>query len=109
MSKTFIGQAATRATYVWLDDDRGYPLEVRPLGRSGQFHSPDGHSWGYGGSGPSQLAHDLLWDVLGVEPAPSLYHAFKEVFIAPLDIDRDWTLDEIDVADWVRDFTAGAS
>lgn len=28
-------------------------------------HSPDGFQWGYGGSGPAQLALALLLDVIG--------------------------------------------
>jgi Family of unknown function (DUF6011) len=44
--------------------------------------SPDGHAWGYGGSGPSQLALDILTDLLGHEAHPACYQAFKDAFIA---------------------------
>ena len=36
-------------------------------------HSPDGFAWGYLGSGPAELAKDILWDFLGSEPHPACY------------------------------------
>jgi hypothetical protein len=46
-------------------------------------HSPTGFEWGYGGSGPSQLALAILLDFFG-EPskAKQLYQDFKWKFIA---------------------------
>ena len=53
-------------------------------------HSPDGFEWGYGGSGPSQLALAILYDyfsnILNL-PDPDNralknYQSFKEHFIA---------------------------
>src|SRR5262245_28903746 len=46
--------------------------------------SPTGFEFGYGGSGPSQLALAILLDFKGKAPAPPLYQAFKWKFIAPL-------------------------
>jgi hypothetical protein len=41
-------------------------------------HSPTGFAWGYGGSGPAQLALALLADALGDdERALALYQDFK--------------------------------
>ena len=41
-------------------------------------HSPTGFSWGYGGSGPAQLALALLADALGHDDlAVRLHQAFK--------------------------------
>ena len=45
-------------------------------------HSPDGFEWGYGGSGPAQLALALLLDALGIgvqhqETATRFYQRFK--------------------------------
>lgn len=37
-------------------------------------HSPDGFNWGYGGSGPSQLALALVADHLGVPRAQASPH-----------------------------------
>ena len=83
-----------------------------------QSHSPDGFSWGYGGSGPHQLALALLleegldpfsWgnagsgahqlamtllveEGLSTEEARSLHHTFCLTFLAMLDSTKDWEL-----------------
>jgi hypothetical protein len=50
---------------------------VRPL-RHVVRHSPTGMEWGYGGSGPADLALSILADALGsVEKADPFYQAFK--------------------------------
>src|SRR5689334_15310624 len=63
-------------------------------------HSPSGFEWGYGGSGPAQLALALLADHLSNdEAALSRYQAFKFAVVATLP-KRGWTLTtaEIDQA-----------
>lgn len=46
-------------------------------------HSPTGFEWGYGGSGPSQLALALLVDALGdPERAKENYQHYKWQFVA---------------------------
>lgn len=48
-------------------------------------HSPTGFEWGYGGSGPAQLALALLMDVMGDRQfALAHYHDFKFSIIARL-------------------------
>lgn len=47
---------------------KGYPL---PLRLDLFNHSPDGFEWGYGGSGPAQLALAILADFLGPAPSPN--------------------------------------
>jgi len=55
-------------------------------------HSPTGFEWGYGGSGPAQLALALLADALGDdEAAIRLHHEFKWKVVATLPRDG-WTL-----------------
>src|SRR5437016_4348213 len=57
----------------------------RPL-RHRVYHSPDGFSWGYGGSGPADLARSILADHLrGRIPHQSIYQAFKRDFVAGLE------------------------
>lgn len=56
-------------------------------------HSPDGHEWGYSGSGPSELARDLLWDLTGKEPPGRVYTAFRDAVIATLRTER-WEFSE---------------
>lgn len=75
---------------------------ARPL-REHTRHSPDGHAWGYGGSGPAQLALDMLWDVAGEEPPAPVYQAFKAEVIAHLDQSQGFALPEQLVRDWIRD------
>ena len=62
-------------------------------------HSPTGFEWGYGGSGPAQLALALLADHCGNdEQAFNFHHRFKWAVIAELPR-RRWTLtgQEIDM------------
>jgi hypothetical protein len=49
-------------------------------------HSPDGFEWGYGGSGPAELALNILAAYIGKEAAEKdgLYQEFKWDFIAPM-------------------------
>src|SRR3989475_5726576 len=56
-------------------------------------HSPTGFEWGYGGSGPAQLALGILADHLGDDQqALNLYQRFKWAVIAELPRKRGWTL-----------------
>ena len=55
-------------------------------------HSPTGFEWGYGGSGPAQLALALLADHLGDdERAVALHQSFKFALVAKLP-NRGWSL-----------------
>lgn len=67
-------------------------------------HSPDGFAWGYGGSGPSQLAFAILLEITDNPPfAGRHYQDFKFAFIATLaDGSSDYDLDEESVMDWIR-------
>ena len=47
-------------------------------------HSPEGFSWGYSGSGPSQLALALLLETTTEEEAVKWYQEFKHDCIAVL-------------------------
>lgn len=67
----------------------------RPLGASASMrlhcHSPDGFEWGYGGSGPAQLALALLLDAYGnPDFALEYYQAFKWAVVSKLK--DEWTL-----------------
>ena len=64
-------------------------------------HSPTGHSWGYAGSGPAQLALDLLWDVLDAEPTRPLYQRFKFEIVAHWPQDGDWSISATEVLAWL--------
>lgn len=63
-------------------------------------HSPTGFEWGYGGSGPCQLALALLLEVTDEETAAELQHAFKWEVVAMLDRNH-WRLPTRFIAQWV--------
>jgi hypothetical protein len=72
-------------------------------------HSPDSFNWGYLGGGPADLARSLLADCLGTDPAPRLYQAFKERFIARLSQDAAWQIDKAAVDHWLASSDAQRS
>ena len=72
------GEYSTRR--VWLDG-----VELQPGESLKVFnHSPDGFNWGYGGSGPSQLALAICLGVMLRDEAVNNYGAFKRAYIATL-------------------------
>lgn len=92
------GQASVTVDGQPLDWERS--LELRN-------HSPTGVEWGYGGSGPSQLALALLCHVTGDdELSERQYQAFKWQVIAGIPGD-DWRMDGDDVAEWSRQAELG--
>lgn len=55
-------------------------------------HSPTGFEWGYGGSGPAQLALALLADHFGDDDEAVEWHQdFKRAVVAKLN-HREWAL-----------------
>ena len=58
-------------------------------------HSPTGFSWGYGGSGPAQLALALLLDASEDEKLASFFHqAFKWEFVAKWG--EEWSIRKVE-------------
>ncbi len=66
-------------------------------------HSPDGFEWGYGGSGPSDLALNIL--ALFVAPAEAwrLHHYYKSDVIAKVDA-AGRTIEAHEVRAWIEGF-----
>jgi hypothetical protein len=60
-------------------------------------HSPSGFAWGYGGSGPAQLALAICADAYGDEWALRNYQNFKRNFVATLDAFAAWSITEDEV------------
>lgn len=87
------GEIKTRR--VWLN---GSELKPGPSQKI-HNHSPDGFNWGYGGSGPGQLALAVCLELLKNETAAcGVYHKFKWNFIAKLpqaDFDVGFNLAEV--------------
>jgi len=48
------------------------------------YHSPTGFEWGYGGSGPADLALNVLASIVPLRQAWDLHQEFKFKFIAPM-------------------------
>lgn len=65
-------------------------------------HSPDGFAWGYGGSGPAQLALAVLLEAgMTDRQAETLYQAFKAGYIQRLPSQGPFVLD-VDLQAWAR-------
>ena len=48
-------------------------------------HSPDGFEWGYGGSGPADLARSIVGDLFeDPDPPPAIYQAVNRELVAKL-------------------------
>lgn len=87
----------------------GSPIEQPlPLRLEVRRHSPSGFEWGYGGSGPAQLALALLCHALGRERGsdPGLYQRFKFRVVGHLPPDV-WELSEQQLREHVAAIEAG--
>lgn len=69
-------------------------------------HSPDGFAWGYGGSGPAQLALAILLEETTQEEAERAHQNFKFQVIARLDKVDDFKLTSADVQAWLERWRA---
>lgn len=59
-----------------IEEARVY-LDGVPMARRLVYHSPTGFEWGYGGSGPSDLALNILALVVSPKEAMRFHHDFK--------------------------------
>lgn len=84
-------QGGPALVYVVRGSDRK-PLDPRNYIRD---HSPDGFQWGYGGSGPAQLALAICCEVAGVPRGRRVYQDFKARIVASLP--DHWELTRADV------------
>lgn len=66
-------------------------------------HSPDGFNYGYGGSGPAQLALAILLDYLPTkEQAIQLYQRFKFGFLASVSQSESLTITSNQIEDFLK-------
>lgn len=72
----------------------------RQLLRHIPLHSPSGFEWGYGGSGPADLAYAILADAVGKKEAERFYQTFKWEFIAKAPFDG-FEISRKEVRRWV--------
>lgn len=89
---------------VLIEGRKGYKLLSPEASQKLYNHSPDGFAWGYGGSGPAQLALAILLEIFGEEVALSHYQAFKNDIIAKQNSDQDLELAIQDVFAWVAKY-----
>jgi hypothetical protein len=84
---------------VWIAEGSNCTMLEPERSQKVRNHSPAGFEWGYGGSGPAQLALAILLDLV-----PSLaegrYQKFKFDKIAGLPHD-EWHMTAQEIADWV--------
>ncbi len=93
---------------------------VRPLTHH-KRHSPDGFAWGYGGSGPAELARCILIDHFGGadrlllayrdldEAVPvTLYQRFKETVVEGWPMDGSWRCTSDLIDGFLAGFAGGA-
>ena len=78
MKATLKGNFKTRE--IWLDGKKLNPGPSQKIWN----HSPDGFSWGYGGSGPAQLALAIMLKFYEKDIAVRNHQDFKETHIATL-------------------------
>ena len=64
-------------------------------------HSPTGMEWGYLGSGPSDLALSILWDVAGQEPDRTTYMMFKDAFVGTWE--DVWVISKEEIITWLKE------
>ena len=78
-------------------------VEILPLRLDLYNHSPAGFEWGYGGSGPAQLALAILAHATHSDEYALAQHGyFKSQVIQPLRLDS-WELAQDAVLQWVED------
>ena len=106
------------AIAVWVEETRvsavahaalcGISRQALPLHLEVRNHSPSGFEWGYGGSGPAQLALALLIDALGdTHLAQAHYQDFKFEIVAAFS--NSWSITAKQIRDFVSARGANAS
>lgn len=96
MSHVYCGIRCVNGATVTRD---GQPFDHGPSLRVWN-HSPTGFEWGYGGSGPAQLALAILLDYCNPDEAVQRHQAFKWAVVCDLD-SHNFVLYGEDVAAWL--------
>lgn len=92
---TIVGIAETRNVFM-----NGRKLEPGPSQKVWN-HSPDGFNWGFGGSGPAQLALAILLKVTDKDTAVKNYQQFKWDHVAKWTPGEDFFV-EVDIQEWLE-------
>lgn len=85
---------------------QGYPLSVKPSLKLWN-HSPTGFEWGYGGSGPAQLALALLLDATGEKDlSVRLHQRYKAEVVCKWKRGSSWKTTRTEILAWVGQASA---
>jgi hypothetical protein len=68
---------------------------------SSDLHSPTGFAWGYGGSGPAQLALAILLKFVDERTALELHQSFKREVVAQCDARQPFCITGKHVKAWL--------
>ena len=101
MATIYRGRAKDRRVFVTRQERDTIEISARESQKVWN-HSPDGFSWGYGGSGPAQLALALLID-RGENHgnAVRMHQDFKQDIIAALPMDKDFSIYAATIDNWI--------
>lgn len=106
--KIYIGmRTSTNRVFVHVEDGKtGARRQLEHVSR----HSPDGFEWGYGGSGPADLALSILADMAPKREAEAFYQDFKRCYVSdwpsesvPLRAGclEQWRISEQQIREWL--------
>lgn len=103
MDRTYTGHRIYKQRSIVLvtdkEGDEPYELDPGPS-LAIMNHSPTGFEWGYGGSGPAQLALALLLhEGVEADEAINLHRRFKGDVVAKLG--GGWTLRGLTIQGWI--------
>ena len=105
MKKEYIASRSSGTCFVTVHQEGIAVPRMLPMRLDVANHSPSGFEWGYGGSGPAQLALALLCDHLNNDAlARSLYQKFKFEIVSCLP-KEGWRLTSQAIDVWVRNKT----
>lgn len=97
---TYTGRRTRSGASVYMQHENGQ-LQKLPLRLDLYNHSPTGFEWGYGGSGPAQLALALLaWHTDDDALASWMYQRFKWDVVSKLPR-HGWTMTSEDIQIWI--------
>jgi hypothetical protein len=96
----YVGYRSEHGAVVLREGQHGRTVPL-PMRNDLRNHSPSGPEWGYGGSGPAQLALAILSDAIGERAALLHYQEFKFAVICGLPHEI-WELRRDDVLAWYQ-------
>lgn len=99
----YLGLRLKSGVIVSREDDHG-KVSGLPMRHDLRRHS-HGFEWGYGGSGPAQLALAILTDSIGEADAITCYQKFKFEVVCRFEADQ-WAISRDEVISWFRAFRA---